>query len=166
MKLNSRLHSILSNCEDLDLHSSHGLMVQQELIRLCTQYLKIIENDKAIQNFLPSMRDIFNDILRLDGNIPLRERIKLLDIHSKLIEMPIGYAKMHIPKYQIQHDNALVELPYEVITFSAYRRLQELGYNLFDYKNFSTISFLGLKEYIYFGIIEIHEISVFKEKLR
>lgn len=162
----SNLHSILSNCENLDLSSLHGLEVKQNLLRLCTQYLKIIENDKAIKNFLQSMQDASNDIFKPDFNIPQRERIKLHEIHSELIVLPMGYAKMHIPEYQIQHDNALIKLPYEVITFSAYKRLQALGYDLVNYKYFSTINFFGLKEYIYFGINDIHEISIFKEQSR
>jgi hypothetical protein len=35
---------------------------------------------------------------------------------------------------------------------------------LSDYRYISAIEFLGLAEHIYFGINEIHEISVFSEK--
>jgi hypothetical protein len=51
------------------------------------------------------------------------------------------------------------------VTFSAYERLQALECGLSDYRYISAIEFLGLAEHIYFGINEIHEISVFSEKL-
>ena len=160
----TKLHSVLSSCENLDLQSSYGLAVKQDLILLCGQYLKIFENDKAVQSFLNSIQNVFRNILILDPKIPHRERIQLLDIHFKLIKMPIGYAKMHIPKYRTQDVDKLIELPYEVVTFSAYKRLQALEYDLSDYRYISSIKFLGLAEHIYFGINEIHEISVFTKK--
>jgi hypothetical protein len=98
----TKLHSVLSSCENLDLQSSYALAVQQDLTLSCRQYLKIFENDKAVQSFLQGIQDVFSNILRLDHKIPHRERTQLLDIHFRIIKMPIGYAKMHIPKYRIQ----------------------------------------------------------------
>ena len=99
------------------------------------------------------VKDTFQFFVDLNTNRPqmlAAEHIKLLQCHFKLTKMTIGFAKMHIPKYIIFDKDKRVELPYEVITFSAYSRLRELGYNLTDYNHFSIINFVGLKTGVFF----------------
>jgi len=92
------------------------------------------------------------------------EHLNMLQCHFKLTKMTIGFAKMHIPKYIIFDQGKRVELPFEVITFSAYNRLRELGYNLNDYNHFSIINFFGLKTGYFFGLKEIHKTSIFNDR--
>jgi hypothetical protein len=157
------ISSVRAKCESQPMETVHGIKMQQEFYQLCDLYPNVLDNDKL---FCKLIKDTFQFFVDLNTNRPqmlATEYIKLLQCHFKLTKMTIGFAKMHIPKYIIFDNDKRVELPFEVITFSAYNRLRELGYNLTDYTHFSIINFFGLKTGFFFGVTEIHKTSIFKD---
>jgi hypothetical protein len=150
----------------MELNSEHSLKVQQQLLRLCFQYKKITENENETSRFMFKMQDTFRDIFKahFQTSMSERERVQLLRCHFSLINLPMGYAKKHPSGFTTELDGKTTVVYYEVITFSAFERLRELGYDMSEYETFSTIRFVGLSRRIVFGLLDIHKLPIFNDK--
>jgi hypothetical protein len=156
---------ILEKCASQTMETPHGIDMQQDFYSLCDTYMKIINNDKGFCKLLEGFHQFLNDLKINKSQLLSIEHYKLLQYLFELSEMPIGYAKTHKPYYVFLHEGKRFEVPSEVITFSAYKRLAELHYDLTDYNYLPILAFSGFKVRQFWGVNEICETSIYKSSL-
>lgn len=157
------ISSIREKCASEPMESTRSIKMQQEFYKLCDFYLKVLENDICFCKLMTNTSDFFKDLGTFRPQMSRRENLNIMQCWLKFIKLPIGFAKLHRPSYVVIDKGKRVELRFEVITFSAYNRLIELGYNVTDFGGFTIFNFLALKEAYFFGITEIHQTSIFKD---
>jgi hypothetical protein len=156
---------IREKCASQTMETPHGIEMQQEFYQLCDLYTELLGNDKVFCKVLEHIHQFLND---LKINEPYMLKIECYELSQclfKLSKMPIGFAKKHEPYYVIIDAGKRVEVPFEVITFSAYERLVELHYDLTDYFYLTILGFSGFKMRHFWRVDEIHKTSVYKDSL-